>query len=148
MTENIGRGDEGGWGVLCAPPLQQSWISPSNARQERAKRLSLTYRPVSERHLASEVDHGHALTEEREMDTISGRRPLEGAVAGAGSVAAVTAAAPGSGAASAGPLAPRFGRPWFPNWRRLIGTGGPGPPTPAGLIRPGPRATALRAPAR
>ena len=75
------------------------------------------------------------------MDTISGRRPLGGAAAGAG--AALTAAAPGSSAASAGQLASRFGRPWFPSWRRLIGTAGPGLLIAVGYIDPGNWATDL-----
>src|SRR5258708_24155748 len=73
----------------------------------------------------------------REMDTISGRRPLGGAAAGG--MAALTAAAPGSSAASAG----RFGRPWFPSWRRLIGTAGPGLLIAVGYIDPGNWATDL-----
>jgi manganese transport protein len=75
------------------------------------------------------------------MDTISGRRPLGGAAAGA--AAALTAAAPGSSAASAGQLASRFGRPWFPSWRRLIGTAGPGLLIAVGYIDPGNWATDL-----
>jgi manganese transport protein len=75
------------------------------------------------------------------MDTISGRRPLGGAAAGA--AAALTAAAPGSSAASAGRFASRFGRPWFPSWRRLIGTAGPGLLIAVGYIDPGNWATDL-----
>jgi hypothetical protein len=75
------------------------------------------------------------------MDTISGRRPLEGAAVGA--AAALTAAAPVSSAASAGRLASRFGRPWFPSWRRLIGTAGPGLLIAVGYIDPGNWATDL-----
>jgi manganese transport protein len=75
------------------------------------------------------------------MDTISGRRALGGAAAGA--AAALTAAAPGSSAASAGQLASRFGRPWFPSWRRLIGTAGPGLLIAVGYIDPGNWATDL-----
>ena len=75
------------------------------------------------------------------MDTISGRRPLEGAAVGG--VAALTAAAPVSSAASAGRLASRFGRPWFPSWRRLIGTAGPGLLIAVGYIDPGNWATDL-----
>jgi manganese transport protein len=75
------------------------------------------------------------------MDTISGRRPLGGAAAGA--AAALTAEAPGSSAASAGQLASRFGRPWFPSWRRLIGTAGPGLLIAVGYIDPGNWATDL-----
>src|SRR5258708_30796740 len=77
------------------------------------------------------------------MGTISGRRTLEGAAVGAAGVAALTAAAPGSSAASAGPLASRFGRPWFPNWRRLIGAAGRGVLTAVGSIDPGNWATDL-----
>src|SRR5260370_21291172 len=110
---------------------------------DRAKRLSLMSWPVSERHLASRVDHGRALTGDREMETISGRRPFQGAAVGAGGVAALTAAAPGSSAASAGPLASRFGRPRFPNWRRLIGTAGPGLLIAGGYVDPGNWATDL-----
>src|SRR5258708_34311324 len=77
------------------------------------------------------------------MGTISGRRTLEGAAVGAAGVAALTAAAPGSSAASAGPLASRFGRSWFPNWRRLIGTAGPGLLIAVGYIDPGNWATDL-----
>ena len=75
------------------------------------------------------------------MDTISGRRPLEGAAVGG--AAALTAAAPVSSAASAGRLASRFGRPWFPSWRRLIGTAGPGLLIAVGYIDPGNWATDL-----
>jgi manganese transport protein len=75
------------------------------------------------------------------MDTISGRRPLGGAAAGA--AAALTAAAPGSSAASAGRFASRFCRPWFPSWRRLIGTAGPGLLIAVGYIDPGNWATDL-----
>jgi manganese transport protein len=75
------------------------------------------------------------------MDTISGRRPLGGAAAGA--AAALTAAAPGSSAASAGRFDSRFGRPWFPSWRRLIGTAGPGLLIAVGYIDPGNWATDL-----
>jgi manganese transport protein len=75
------------------------------------------------------------------MDTISGRRPLEGAAVGG--VAALTAAAPVSSAASAGRLASRFGRPWFPSWRRLIGPAGPGLLIAVGYIDPGNWATDL-----
>ena len=50
---------------------------------------------------------------------------------------------PGSSAASAGPLASRFGRPRFPNWRRLIGTAGPGLLIAVGYIDPGNWATDL-----
>jgi manganese transport protein len=75
------------------------------------------------------------------MDTISGRRALGGAAAGA--AAALTAAAPGSSAASAGRFASRFGRPWFPSWRRLIGTAGPGLLIAVGYIDPGNWATDL-----
>jgi len=75
------------------------------------------------------------------MDTISGRRPLGGAAAGG--AAALTAAAPVSSAASAGRLASRFGRPWFPSWRRLIGTAGPGLLIAVGYIDPGNWATDL-----
>ena len=71
------------------------------------------------------------------MDTISGRRPLEGAAVGG--AAALTAAS----AASAGRLASRFGRPWFPSWRRLIGTAGPGLLIAVGYIDPGNWATDL-----
>jgi manganese transport protein len=70
------------------------------------------------------------------MDTISGRRPF-------GAAAALTAAAPGSSAASAGRFASRFGRPWFPSWRRLIGTAGPGLLIAVGYIDPGNWATDL-----
>jgi manganese transport protein len=75
------------------------------------------------------------------MDTISGRRPLEGAAVGG--AAALTAAAPVSSAASAGRLASRFGRPWFPSWRRLIGPAGPGLLIAVGYIDPGNWATDL-----
>jgi manganese transport protein len=75
------------------------------------------------------------------MDTISGRRPLEGAAVGG--AAALTAAAPVSSAASARRLASRFGRPWFPSWRRLIGTAGPGLLIAVGYIDPGNWATDL-----
>jgi manganese transport protein len=75
------------------------------------------------------------------MDTISGRRPLEGAAVGG--AAALTAAAPVSSAASAGRLASRFGRPWFPSWRRLIGPAGPGLLIAMGYIDPGNWATDL-----
>src|ERR1700716_3342906 len=77
------------------------------------------------------------------MDTISGRRPLEGAAVGGGGVSALTAAAPGSSTASAAPLASRFGRPRLPNWRRLIGTAGPGLLIAVGYIDPGNWATDL-----
>ena len=50
---------------------------------------------------------------------------------------------PGSNVASAGPLASRFGRPRFPNWRRLIGTTGPGLLIAVGYIDPGNWATDL-----
>jgi manganese transport protein len=73
------------------------------------------------------------------MDTISGRRPLEGAAVGA----AVALAAPGSSAASAGRVASRVGRLWFPGWRRLIGTAGPGLLIAVGYIDPGNWATDL-----
>jgi manganese transport protein len=75
------------------------------------------------------------------MDTISGRRPLGGAAAGG--AAALTAAAPVSSVASAGRLTSRFGRPWFPSWRRLIGTAGPGLLIAVGYIDPGNWATDL-----
>ena len=75
------------------------------------------------------------------MDTISGRRPLEGAAVGAAVGLAV--AAPASSAASAGELASRVGRPWFPGWRRLIGTAGPGLLIAVGYIDPGNWATDL-----
>ena len=75
------------------------------------------------------------------MDTIPGRRPLEAAAAGCG--VALTAAAPGSSAASARRFASRFGRPWFPSWRRLIGTAGPGLLIAVGYIDPGNWATDL-----
>jgi manganese transport protein len=73
------------------------------------------------------------------MDTISGRRPIEGAAVGA----AVALAAPGSSAVSAGRVASRVGRPWFPGWRRLIGTAGPGLLIAVGYIDPGNWATDL-----
>ena len=73
------------------------------------------------------------------MDTISGCRPLEGAAVGA----AVALAAPGSSAASAGRVASRVGRLWFPGWRRLIGTAGPGLLIAVGYIDPGNWATDL-----
>jgi manganese transport protein len=73
------------------------------------------------------------------MDTISGRRPLGGAAVGA--AVALTATAPGSRAASAGRVASRVGRPWFPGWRRLIGTAGPGLLIAVGYIDPGNCAT-------
>ena len=50
---------------------------------------------------------------------------------------------PGSNVASAGPLASRFGRPRFPNWRRLIGTAGPGLLIAVGYVDPGNWATDL-----
>src|SRR4030088_3271757 len=75
------------------------------------------------------------------MDTVSGRRPLEGAAVGG--AAALTAAAPVSSAASAGRLASRFGRPWFPSWRRFIGPAGPGLLIAVGYIDPGNWATDL-----
>jgi manganese transport protein len=52
-------------------------------------------------------------------------------------------AAPASSAASAGELASRVGRPWFPGWRRLIGTAGPGLLIAVGYIDPGNWATDL-----
>src|SRR4029077_20626310 len=60
----------------------------------------------------------------------------------------LTKAAPGSSAASAGRFASRFRRPWFPGWRRLIGTGGPGLLIAIGYIDPRHRATELRRGAR
>jgi len=42
-----------------------------------------------------------------------------------------------------GPLASRFGRPRFPNWRRLIGTAGPGLLIAVGYVDPGNWATDL-----
>jgi len=98
-------------------------------------------RPVSERRLASGLIVANALTEEREMGTISAGRPLEGAAVGAAT--ALTAAVSGSSATSVGPLASRVGLPWFPSWRRLIGTGGPGLLIAVGYIDPGNWATDL-----
>jgi manganese transport protein len=77
------------------------------------------------------------------MDTISGRRPLKGAAVGAGGGAVLTVASPESSAASAGPLASRFGRSRLPNWRRLIGTAGPGLLIAVGYVDPGNWATDL-----
>jgi manganese transport protein len=77
------------------------------------------------------------------MDTISGRRPLEGAAIGAPSVSVLSAAAPGSSAVRMGALASRVGRRWFPNRPRLIGTAGPGLLIAVGYIDPGNWATDL-----
>src|SRR5260370_31486915 len=74
---------------------------------------------------------------EREIGTISGHRPLEGAAVGAGGVAVLRAVTPASSAPSAGRLACRFGRSWFPNLRRLIGTARPGLLIAVGYIDPG-----------
>jgi manganese transport protein len=80
---------------------------------------------------------------ERAIGTISGHRPLEGAAVGAGGVAVLRAVTPASSAPSAGRLACRFGRSWFPNWRRLIGPAGPGLLIAVGYIDPGNWATDL-----
>src|SRR5260370_6410572 len=85
---------------------------------------------------------------ERAIGTISGHRPLEGAAVGAGGVAVLRAVTPASSAPSAGRLACRFGRSWFPNWRRLIGTAGPGLLIAVGYIDPGNWATDLGGGAR
>jgi manganese transport protein len=77
------------------------------------------------------------------MDTISERRPLEGTAVEAVGAAALTVAAPESSAAGVGPLASRVGLPWFPSWRRLVGTGGPGLLIAVGYIDPGNWATDL-----
>jgi manganese transport protein len=77
------------------------------------------------------------------METISGRRPFENVAVGADGVAALTVATPGSSAASAGQFASHLGRPWFPGWRRLIGTAGPGLLIAVGYIDPGNWATDL-----
>src|SRR5260370_20954354 len=98
-------------------------------------------RPVSERRLASGLIVANALTEEREMGTISAGRPLQGAAVGAAT--ALTAAGSGSSATSAGRLASRFGWPWFSGLRRLIGTAGPGLLIAVGYIDPGNWATDL-----
>src|SRR5260370_18278320 len=111
----------------------------SAARPREGIRCNL--RPVSERGLASGLIVANALTEEREMGTISAGRPLEGAAVGAAT--ALTAAVSGSSATSAGRLASRFGWPWFSGWRRLIGTAGPGLLIAVGHIDPGNWATDL-----
>ena len=77
------------------------------------------------------------------MATISGHQPFEGAAVGGGGDIALTTAVPGSIAAITRPLASRVGRRWFPGWRRLIGTGGPGLLIAVGYIDPGNWATDL-----
>src|SRR5882672_10072789 len=74
------------------------------------------------------------------METISGRQPFEGAAV---SVGALAAAVPEASVTSTGRLASRFGRPWFPSWRRLIGPAGPGLLIAVGYIDPGNWATDL-----
>jgi manganese transport protein len=77
------------------------------------------------------------------MDTISAHRPLEGVVVRAGGVAALTATAPRASADNGEPLASRFGRSWFSNWQRLLGTAGPGMLIAVGYVDPGNWATDL-----
>jgi manganese transport protein len=77
------------------------------------------------------------------MDTISGRRPLEGVVVRAGGVAVLTATVPRTNADNGEPFASRFGRSWLSNWRRLLGTAGPGVLIAVGYVDPGNWATDL-----
>jgi manganese transport protein len=83
------------------------------------------------------------LTEEKEMDTSVGRRPLERTGVDAAGAAALAMAVPGSRVSGSEPVAPRASQRWFPGWRRLVGTAGPGLLIAVGYIDPGNWATDL-----
>jgi manganese transport protein len=77
------------------------------------------------------------------MATISGSQLIESAAPGDGGVTAPSAIQPRSTAASARLPARLGGRPWISNWRRFIGTAGPGLLIAVGYIDPGNWATDL-----
>jgi manganese transport protein len=77
------------------------------------------------------------------MDTSVRGRPLERTGVEAAGATALAMAVPGSSVSGSEPVAPRGGQHWFPGWRRLVGTAGPGLLIAVGYIDPGNWATDL-----
>src|SRR2546421_11529007 len=77
------------------------------------------------------------------MDTSAGRRLFERTAVDAAGDATLAMVVSGSSVSGSEPIAPRAGQRWFPGWRRLVGTAGPGLLIAVGYVDPGNWATDL-----